>query len=309
LKNGNVVGIGCRRARAGLSPRLRTAAPILLSALMAVFLLAPLGCVNRGQHAPDGGGGGGGLGVGGQDAGHDMAEPRDLNGPDTASTACVLADAGADARSGADGADGAVCSAFMSFENCVTYTPELPGPSSQLAFTNYSAISAPTYCGGGALAIDANLVVSDADTLHFGELLLTIPGGPIDLGGKTLTVHVSATNTSSPLTTLYVIPLNSSYTYAPYVRVSPLRTTWTTASTSFEPGDIVRETIKLSIQLRGPVDYAGKIYIDEIELTNTPPSDGGTGDAAGDAGDVRPGDARDGAADGTGDTRDGPAGN
>ena len=47
-------------------------------------------------------------------------------------------------------------------------------------------------------------------------------------------------------------------------------------------------------------DYTGKLYIDEINISPTPASDGGAVDGSGDRPDVREG--------GTGDGRDAPAG-
>ena len=297
----------------GLPLQLRAAAIVLLSVLMLVIV----GCVNRGQRPPDGGSGLGGMGTGGQDASSvDVVDGRGPDGAGGGSVACVASDAGADAGAdadagagaGVDGGDAMTCSSFMSFEGCVTYGAQLQPPSSQLAFTSVSAISSPTACGSGALAIDANLTFSDADSIHFGELYLTIPGGPIDLGGKTLTFHAAASVPGTILTSLYLIPMSSIFEYGPSVKVSPLKTTWTTASVDIVPGVIVRDSVRFSIQLRGPGEYAGRIYIDEIEITNTPPPDGGAdaGDGGGDAGDVRPTDVRDGSAGDATDARDGP---
>ncbi|HET6147394.1 MAG TPA: hypothetical protein VFH68_07650 [Polyangia bacterium] len=286
-----------------MSLQLRAAAIVLLSVLM----LAIVGCVNRGQRPP--GDGGGIAGAGGQDASPvDVVDGRP-NGGD-GSTACVAVDAGGpvdggDAGDGGDAASATTCNSFMSFENCVVYGAQLPPPSSQLAFTGFSAVSAPTSCGGGALAIDAHLVPSDADTIHFGEIYLTIPGGPIDLGGKTLTFHAAASVPSTNLTSLYLIPVSSLVMYGPAAKVSPLKTAWTTASVNIEPGEIVKDSVKISIQLRGAAEYAGRIYIDEIEITNTPPD---AGDAGGDLppSDVRPTDVRDGGTGDATDARDGP---
>jgi hypothetical protein len=66
----------------------------------------------------------------------------------------------------------------------------------------------------------------------------------------------------------------------------------------------------LSLQVNTTVNYTGKIFVDEIDISPTPP-DGGTNDGAGDgpASDARPPDVRDGGTtDAPGDVRDAPGG-
>lgn len=279
--------------------------------------------MNRGQRAPGGGGGGVGSASGGHDGGRvDAVDVRGSGGTDGGAMACsVMTDGGpvadgGDGGGGVDGGDSATpmtCSAFMSFESCVVYGAMVLGPIAQRGFTGFSAISSPNYCGS-ALAIETNLMPSDADTVtHVGELYLMIPNGPINLGGKTVTVHVSASNTSTALTSFYLTPVNTDTLYGPgSAKVSPLRSTqWTTASASYAPGEpLVERVDRISIQVISNVDYQALVYVDEIDITTTPP-DGGADIATGDvpASDARPADARDGGATDTpGDVRDGPTG-
>jgi hypothetical protein len=194
----------------------------------------------------------------------------------------------------------------MSFENCVVYGAQLPESGVQMGFTGFNAISSPTFCGAGALAIETRLMPPPDGGLETrqGQLLLSIPGGPIDLGGKTITVHVSASVASTNLTSFYLTPVRTDGVYGPSsAKVSPLRTQWATASTNFPVGEPLVATIdRISLQVISSVDYAGTVYVDEIEIATTPPDGGGD---AGDAADVREG----GASDVPADTRDGPAGN
>ena len=273
--------------------------------------------MNRGQRAPEGGGGAG-AGSGGHDGGRvDAMDVRGSGGTDGGAVACTVTDGGAgmDGGGGSDAGDAAAamtCGALMSFENCVVYGAMLLGPIAQRGFTGFSAIASPTFCGAGALAIETNLLMpTDADKVsNVGELYLTIPGGPLNLGGKTVTVHASTNTSSTNLTSFYLTPVNTDTLYGPgSAKVSPLRSTqWTTASASFAVGEpLVERVDRFSIQVISNVDYQGTVYVDEIEITTTPPD---AGAADGDAADARPADAREGGATDTpADVRDGAAGN
>jgi hypothetical protein len=270
----------------------------------ALAVLLAMGCVNRGQHAPDGGTGGD-TGIGGS-AGHvgPVTDGSiDLRGAGGAGGAGPCVPLAADA---APAADAAICPATVNFENCATYNATLSGTMPQAAFKSF-LVSPMAFCGSGSLEIDTKLmVVADASETGKGEVTIDVPGGQIDLGGKTITFHALAIPPTGNTTNIYVLPVSNTRGYGAFVRITANRTDWGTGSTSYAVGDpIVADVTRLSIQILSPVDYTGKIYIDEIDISPTPP-DGGAGDTL----DARPSDVREGGSTDAPavDARDAPAG-
>jgi len=198
-------------------------------------------------------------------------------------------------------ADAMACPAFMNFEGCTLYGAMLSDSSSQLGFTGFAATST-AFCGGGALEVDVNLMPTDAQATHVGEINLQIAGPPLDLGGKTIVFHAMAVPPSGNMTGIYVTAVGSRG-YAPTsAKVTPTRSDWASGSTSYEVGEIkVVDVFKISVEVLSNVPYMGKVYVDEIDIIDTP-ADGGA-DA-----DSRPPDARDGGTDTPVDARDAPAG-
>jgi len=264
--------------------------------------------VNRGQRAPSDSGAGGAVGEGGAaghvDAGHpdtgvDMGGAGGMNGqcvPD----ASVAGDAG-------DAGDAAVCDATFNFEGCGNYNAMLNTPDQQVGFKSFMVVGSPTFCGGGALALEAHLTpIPDAGETHKGEVYIDVPGAPIDLGGKTITFSALAVPPLSTAT-VYILPVSNTRGYGPQVKIVPSRTDWTTGSTSYTVGDpLVADVSRLAIQFISNFDnYNGTLYVDEINISPTP-VDGGANDGPSDA---RPSDVRDGGTtDVPGDGRDAPAG-
>ena len=269
--------------------------------------------MNRGQHAPAGGSGGGGGGGGTGGSNIDASLDVHGTGGNGGASVCVLGDAGASDASDGDASGGVACNSLMNFENCLLYGAVLNDPDQQLGFKSFSAVSAPTFCGSGALQIDVSLSGDkDAGPVGHGELYIRIPGGPIDLRGKTVTVHVMAIPATSNRINFNLIPVTS-VSYAPHSpKLSPIPDQWATASDSFAPADLeladggVLLVDRFSIQANTGDSYVGKIFIDEIDVTTTPTdgaaSDGRTDGAApdGNQSDVR---------DAVGDVRDAPSGN
>jgi hypothetical protein len=240
-------------------------------ALISIPFLASNGCVNRGQRAPDGGvGGSGGRDTGPGDASRDHAG----GGP-------CAADAGMDAAS---------CTATFSFESCSTYGLNLNEEMFQEGIQSFSVVSAPAFCGGGALRLDINLMgQKDAGAQGHGEIFL--PLGGRDLSGKILTVHVMADPATTISTRFNVIAVTPTGYSGASISLSPIPAQWTTRAISMDSFNTdVTMIDRLSIQVNNITDnYAGTVYIDEIDITTAPP-DGGSdagGDGAVDAADIR----------------------
>ena len=207
------------------------------------------------------------------------------------------------------GPEAGACTALLNFEGCNLYGATLNDPSSQLGFKSFSATSSQTFCGSGAMQIEVNVSNErDAGFVGHGELFL--PLGGINLSGKTLTVHVMAIPATSNTIRFNVIPVTPD-SYGPTsIGFSPIPSQWTTRSFTYDAVDSgVTVVDRLSIQVNNgssvasPDVYVGTLYIDEIDISSTPP-DGGTAD--GGALDVRAdGAAPDGPAS---DVRDAPAG-
>jgi hypothetical protein len=258
-----------------------------------ILLIALLGCVNRGQHAPSDGGGSGGAG--GSDGGGSDVHIDTRGGGGSGGTGCIP-DGGPDASA---------CKAVFNFEGCNLYGAVLNDPTSQLGFKSFSATSSQTFCGSGALQIQVEVSnEKDAGFVGHGELFL--PVGGINLSGKTLTVHVMAIPASPPTIRFNVIPVTPD-SYGPTsVSLAPIPAEWTTRSFSYDAVDSgVMVVDRLSIQVNNgssgasPDVYVGTLYIDEIDISPTPPpdagADGGTVDVRADAAaaDAPASDARD----------------
>ena len=270
-----------------------------LAAFVLLGFLSAAGCVNRGQHAPDGSAGGDNdTGAGGH-TGPIVDAPTDPRGMGGAGGTACIPDAGMVA-------DAMACPALMNFEGCTTYGAVVSDSTVQLGFTGVMTSSLAA-CGTSALQIQAAFMPPpDGSTAtRTGEVSLVIPGGEVDLTGKTISFRAMANPPTNGLTVLYLTPIADTGYGPKSARISPVRNDWTTGTQSYDvPDTPITHVTKFSIQVSSVVAYSGIIYIDEIDITPTPP-DGG----AGDAGDARSPDVRDGGTtDAAGDTRDAPAG-
>jgi len=241
----------------------------------AIFLLSAIGsmaCANRGMHAPepDGGPGVGGslatAGRGGQAGtgnGGRGGTPTGTAGTGTGGdsggsggTACSVAPA--------TSAPGGTCGAMFNFE---TGTQNAMITTASKAFTAVMQSTGVAFCGAGALEITSAFTGTSGATTK-GEILINLPGAPLDVTGKTITVHVAANpgcsqdlNLSLVLnTTAGAIYFNPDF---PILRVT---NTWKTGMTVVPAVNGSTSALALSLQSTSQTGYVGTIYIDEIDI-------------------------------------------
>jgi hypothetical protein len=158
--------------------------------------------------------------------------------------------------------------------------------SGSTAFTSLSKSSASTYCGSGALAI-SSLFSGTSGPSTKGEVLIPLPGAPLDLTGKTLTVHVAADpGCSSDLLLSLILNTQAGpiYFQSPFP-IQPVTNAWKTATVTVAPGTGSTTVLALSLQALSSTNYQGTIYVDEIDIgtpgTGGVTGSGGTGGLAG----------------------------
>jgi len=243
----------------------------------AIFLLSAIGsmaCANRGMHAPepDGGPGVGGsatAGRGGQAGtgnGGRGGSPTGTAGTGAGATGGASGGSGGTACSVAPAASapGGTCGAMFNFE---TGTQNAMITTASKAFTAVMQSTGVAFCGSGALEITSAFSGSSGATTK-GEILINLPGAPLDVTGKTITVHVAANpgcsqdlNLSLVLnTTAGAIYFNPDF---PILRVT---NTWKTGMTVVPAVNGSTSALALSLQSTSQTGYVGTIYIDEIDI-------------------------------------------
>jgi hypothetical protein len=253
---------------------------ILMRAITAIFLLSALGslaCANRGMQAPtDGGpgvagrggtagrGGAGGTagrgGSGGSGRGGTGGGPTGVagTGGQTSGTAgnCNLA--------ATDGGAGGACGTMFNFETGVQGATINAG---SLAFTNLARSGTFTFCGGGALALTALFSGTSGPTIK-GEVLINLPGAPVDLTNKTITVHVASDpGCSSDLYLSMVVNTQVGPIYfSPPVQVRPVTSSWQTGTATVTADAGSTSALALSLQFISATNFQGTVYIDEIDI-------------------------------------------
>src|SRR5262245_52899924 len=193
------------------------------------------------MHAPDrdGGPGSGGSGSAGRGGQSGTAGRGGTGG--TAGGPVGTAGTGGTAGSGTGGgcslpagpATNGACNAMFNFE---TGTQNAMINAGSTAFTMVSMSSASTYCGDGALAIRALFSGTSGSTTK-GEVLINLPGAPLDLTGKTITVHVAADPGCSADLNLSLV-LNTSagpFYFTPPFPIRPVTNTWKTGTATVSP--------------------------------------------------------------------------
>jgi hypothetical protein len=233
-------------------------AVLFLSGLSAVALVA---CANRGMRAPDDGGGPGlggtvaTAGRGGAGAGGRGGGPGGTSGGSGGAACAIPADAGA-ATSGA-------CSATFNFE---TDTQNAMINSGSMAFMTLSKSSAFTYCGSGALAIASKFSGTQGATIK-GEVLLPLPGAPVDVTGKTITVHVASDPGCTDLNLSMVLNTQSGPMYfTSAFPINMVTNSWKTAAVTIAADAGATNALNLSLQAFSTTGYQGTIYIDEVDV-------------------------------------------
>jgi hypothetical protein len=260
-----------------------------MRAITAILLLAAvglLGCANRGMHAPDAGPGGGGnagtAGRGGQSGttgrgGTGGAAPGGTGGGPTG-TAGIGGTGGATGTSGTSGtsggscsvaatdggATGGACGAMFNFETDIQGATINTGSS---AFQSVAKSSAFTYCGSGALAITAMFSGTSGVTTK-GEVLINLPGAPVDLTGKTITVHVASDpGCSTDLNLSLVLNTQAGPVYfTPAFPIRPVTNMWKTGTATVTAVAGSTAALALSLQAFSSTGYQGTIYVDEIDI-------------------------------------------
>jgi hypothetical protein len=252
--------------------RASTATSFISAGLAAIALL---GCANRGMRAPDDGGpgaagasgtagsggttgtggrggSGGSAGTGGSPTG---TAGRGGSGGQTSGTGgCTLAP-GAEMPGGA-------CNAMFNFETDAEGAAINAGST---AFITAMKAGASTYCGTGALAINAFFSGTSGPSTK-GEVLIALPGAPVDLTGKTITVHVAADpGCSADLNLSVVLNTQAGPVYfTPAFPIRPVNNTWKTGTATVGAG--ATAALALSLQAFSSTNYQGTIYVDEIDI-------------------------------------------
>ncbi len=238
----------------------------------AIFLalVACLACANRGMHAPDDGGpgtagsagaagrgGSGAAGRGGAGGGGTGGGPTGTGGTAGQATGTGGTCSGAPPA----GAPGGACGAMFNFETDKEGATINAGST---AFTASMQSTATSYCGSGALAITA-LFSGTSGTTTKGEVLIPLPGAPVDLTGKTITVHVAADpGCSTDLNLSVVLNTQSGPVYfTPAFPIRPVTNMWKTGTATVTAGP---GAIALSLQAFSSTGYQGTIYVDEIDV-------------------------------------------
>ena len=251
-----------------------------MRSLTAVSLLSTLGalaCANRGMVAPSGDGGpgaGGTVATAGRGGTTGMAGRGGTGGtggvPTGTGTTGGTGGSGASGTSGncglpADaGAAGGTCPAMFNFE---TDTENAMINAGSTAFTGIMKSSNYTFCGSGALAITAMFSGTSGPTTK-GEVLIPLPGAPLDVTGKMITVHVAADpGCSSDLNVSMVLNTQSGPMYfTPTFPIRPVTNSWKMATVTVTADGGATTALNLSLQAFSSTGYKGTIYVDEIDV-------------------------------------------
>jgi hypothetical protein len=249
-----------------LAERMRATIPGLatLSTIFALGSLLSGGCANRGMKPPerDGGptgvGGRGGQPGTGGGAGFTAAGGRGGNGG---------VDAGCPAPSGSDGgADAGACTAKYNFESSVHGATIA---ASGQAFTAVATSAAYTFCGAGALAIEAAFTGTSGSSTR-GVVQIPVSTADMDFTGKTVTVRFMAVPGCSPDLGIAVALQTDSGDKIILPTFRPVTSTWKTQTVALtgDAGVAGMDTVRgISVQAFSSSGYTGTIYVDEIAVT------------------------------------------
>jgi hypothetical protein len=132
-----------------------------------------------------------------------------------------------------------------------------------------------------------------------GEIIIPISTAGVSYVGKTFTISIMGTLAGGS-NKFYVYLIADRY--EPVLSM-PITTSWSTMSVTLPAPDAGADNVmSISLEIHGPTPYLGTLYVDEIDVRNSPP-DGGASDAPSSDGNTA--DSRDAA----GDVRDAPVGN
>ena len=132
------------------------------------------------------------------------------------------------------GASGGSCGAMFNFETDAQGATINTGST---AFQTVARSTAFTFCGSGALAIDAMFSGTSGPTTK-GEVLINLPGAPLDLTGKTITVHVASDpGCSTDLNLSLVLNTQAGPVYfTPAFPIRPVTNMWKTGTAMVTSG-------------------------------------------------------------------------
>ena len=157
------------------------------------------------------------------------------------------------------------CTALFSFESSIQGATLA---TDQQAFRQPTISAANTFCGTGALAVTAAFSGTTGLTTK-GEIDLPLgaDGGAVNLSGKTLTIHATATGTCGTDLKMTVVLVTSSGSLFP-LRNVPITSSWTTSTAvlSSDAGSGIGSVVSLQIDVSSFTGYAGTIYLDEIDI-------------------------------------------
>jgi hypothetical protein len=254
---------------------------VLASALAGSCLV---GCANRGMVAPSEETGSGGSssfgGSGGNVAlGGSGGSATGGKGGGTGGSAGGSATGGKGGGTGGSNVDAScsvvtdalfdhsttTCDATYSFERTTDGATLLAGSQ---AFTGVSQGLTPNvYCGAGSLAIAAAFSgTSGATTKGEVDIPLGVDGGSVDLSGKTLTVHVSASPVACGEDLRFKVILDTASGSPVALSINTVTSNFTTASASLATVAGANATNKLALEAFSTSGYTGTIYVDEINL-------------------------------------------
>jgi hypothetical protein len=230
-----------------------------------------VGCANRGMMAPSeesgaGGGSGGTAALGGSGGGARGGKGGGTGGGAIGGSGGSNVDASCSLVTDAlfDHSTTA-CGATFNFDGTTQGATLLAGSQ---AFTAVSPGTTPhTYCGAGSLAIAAAFSGTSGPTTK-GEVDIPLgaDGGSLDLSGKTLTVHVSASPVVCGEDLRFKVILDTASGSPVALNVNTVTSNFTTASAALATVPGANATNKLAIEAFSTSGYTGTIYVDEIDL-------------------------------------------
>jgi len=156
------------------------------------------------------------------------------------------------------------CNALYNFESGIEGAL-IAGTGS--AFQSLAKVTTPTYCGTGALAIAAHFSGTTGAAIK-GEVDLPLgtDGGPLNLNGKTITVHISANPACDAGLKLTVAVIDASGSQQFPLRNVLVTANWTTARATLSADAGADSAIKIALDVSSIDGYVGTIYVDEVDI-------------------------------------------
>jgi hypothetical protein len=243
------------------------------TAISWLSVIGSLACANRGMVAPDrdGGPGSGGTlanagrgggGSGGRGGGAGAGATGGTGGGTGGQPSGTAGNCNAATTDGGSG--GGACGTMFNFESGIHGAIINSGST---AFTMVRQSGSFTFCGAGALAI-TGLFSGNSGPTTKGEVLISLPGAPVDLTGKTITVHVASDpGCNQDLNLSLVLNTQAGAIYfVPDFPILRVTNTWKTGMATVPAVAGSTSALALSLQAISQTGYLGTIYIDEIDI-------------------------------------------